>query len=293
MPGARKITVVAVALLLVAGACGGGDKKKDAAKQGDEMGAAPTDGSSTSSSTPGAEGGATATTKPGSAPAGGATSSGGSGSGATATTKPGSTTAATTAAGTPRFAAAGNYVYQRSGKQTSPLGDQTLAGEGSLRVDPPSGDDQHTFLAYGSDTTDQTLRSKSGAIELVHLKTQTPYLPATEFRPAPPVLFAPDPLTVGRTWSWRMTSTDGKVTVDGSFKALRNENIAIGGEQVATTVVEATLTFSGDITGTSKRFVWGSTKYRLVVQTEDTTDLTKPFVVHSESRSTLNSTAPH
>ena len=283
MPGARKITAVAIALLLV-GACGGGDKKNDAAKGGDPTTEAVTDESTTSSSTPGAEGGAsTATTaKPGATPgAAGA-------AGATTTTKPGSSTAATTASGSPRFAAAGGYIVKRTGTASGTSRD----AEASFTVFAPTGDDQRLLLSYGeAEFTDQTVRSRSGAIELVHLRTQTPFF-GIEFRPSLPVLFAPDPLAVGRTWSWRMTSTDGKVTVDGSFKVLRNENVAVGSEQVATTAVEANLTFSGDVTGTSKQTVWASPKYRLVVQTDDVTDLTKPFVFHAESRSTLTSTTP-
>lgn len=274
--------IVVCVLLLLVGACGGGDSKKDDAKKGgDPATETATDESTTTSSTASGQAaagsGGTATTTQ--------ASSGGPG----AAGSPGTTAAGSPAPSTSkRFAAPGGYIVKRTGTASGTSRD----GEGSLRVDPPSGDDQHTFLSYGeADTVDQTLRSKAGAIELVHLRTQTPFF-ATEFRPSPPVLFAPDPLVVGRTWSWRITSTDGKVTVDGSFKALRNETVDIGGEQVSTTVVEANLTFSGEVAGTSKQTVWGSPAYRLVVKTDDVTDLTKPFPLHSDTKSVLTSTKP-
>jgi hypothetical protein len=282
----KRLGGIVVCVLLLAGACGGGDKKDDAKKGGDAAVEAPTDESTTTSSTAAgqaaADSGGTATTKPGSGSGSGATGAGASGG--TTTTRPGSTASS----GSARFAAAGGYIMKRTGTASG----TSREGEGSLSVDPPNGDDQRTFLSFGeADTVDQTLRSKSGAIELVHLRTQTPFF-ATEFRPSPPVLFAPDPLVVGRTWSWRITSTDGKVTVDGSFKALRNETVDIGGEQVSTTVVEANLTFSGDVVGTSKRTVWGSPAYRLVVKADDVTDLSKPFPLHSDTKTVLTSVKP-
>lgn len=278
----KRLGGIVVCMLLLAGACGGGDKKDKEADKGGEPaveGMAPGE-TTTSSTLAGQAAGATTTTKPG---ATGGTP-GAAGAGATTTTRPGSSASS----GTPRFAAAGGYIVKRTGTTSAGSAD----GEGSLTVDPPNGDDQRTFLSYGeADTTDQTLRSKSGAIELVHLRTQTPFF-ALEFRPSSPVLFAPDPLAVGRTWSWRITSTDGKVTIDGSFKALRNEAVDVGGEQVSSTAVEASLTFSGSVVGTSRRTVWGSPAYRLVVRTDDVTDLTQPFPFHSDTRTVLTSTKP-
>lgn len=278
----KRIGGIVVCVLLLAGACGG-DKKDEAEKGDDTVAETTTDESTTTSSTVaggGPGGGGTATTKPGAAGSSNA-------SGATTTTAAGAGGGAASS-GTKRFATAGGYIVKRTGTASGTSRD----GEGSLTVDPPSGDDQRTLLSFGeADTVDQTLRSKSGAIELVHLRTQTPFF-ATEFRPSPPVLFAPDPLVVGRTWSWRMTSTDGKVTVDGSFKVLRNETVDVGGEQVSTTVVEANLTFSGDVAGTAKQTVWASPAYRLVVKTDDVTDLTKPFPLHSETKTALTSTKP-
>ena len=288
MVGGRRIVAVAVGLLVVTGACGGGGKKDDKAEQkgvSDETTTSIVAGEgSTDAGTPGGAG----ATKPGSPGAAGGTTTTSPRSGASASGS-GSTSSAS-----PRFTAPGGYVYRRTGKQAvTGLGEQSLDGEGSLSVDPPAGDDQHTFLSYGeSDASEQTLRSKPGSLELVHLKTITRAGTTTEFRPNPPVLFAPDPLAVGRTWSWRITSTDGSVTVDGSFKATRTEDLNVGGEQVATTVVEADLRFSGSITGTTKQTVWASPKYRLIVRTDEVTDLTSPFVVHSETSSVITSTKP-
>lgn len=281
-----------MAAFVLLAACGGGDKEKDAAeetRQGDETTTSVAGSDTTvAPGQPAAGAGGTGTTKPRSSSGATGGASGGATSTSTSSTlRPGPTTQPAS-----KFAAAGNYVMRRTGKRTvTGLGDQSLDGEGRLRVDPPSGNDQHFALEYGDGGTAQTVRPRSGGIDLAYLKV-TVQASSWEFRPSPVVLFAPDPASVGSTWSWRITSTDGSLTIDARFKAVRNESVTIGGEAVNTVVVEGTSTLSGAVNGTLKQTLWGSERYRLIVRTEDVTDTSTPFASHSESRSELASTKP-
>lgn len=289
-----KATALALALALALAACGGGDKK-GSTSPGD---AASEDGTTTTvpGQTPTGEaegqggvstGGTGATAKGGAQAGTNAPAAPGSSGGPTTTAKGGSSPPPTSS----KTAAAGRYVYQRTGKQTSPFGEQSLNGQGTLTVNAPNGAEQHSSTVYTESSSEQTLRHRAGGIDLLYLKISN-QAGTFEFRPSPPVLFAPDPVAVGATWSWRMTSTNGALTIDASFKVVRTETLNIGGEQVATSVVEGTSQISGAFTGTLKQTLWGSEKYRLIVRTDDVTDLTAPAAIHSGSSSVLTSTKP-
>lgn len=276
--GRKLIALLAVASLAVS-ACGGGDDEK---VQGSSDTTAPD--TTTTTTDPGKGGDPLIGSPGGSGPAGGTTSPGAS----PTTTAAGAATPTTVRpTATTRTAAPGRYTYRRTGTRTFG-GDQSLDGEGTLTVDRPNGNEQHSATSYTDSSSEQTLRHRPGGIDLVYLKTTTGGFTA-EFRPAQPVLFAPDPATVGATWSWRMTSTDGGLTIDGSFKVVRNETVTIGGEAVPTAVVDGDLRFSGALTGTSKQTFWGSDRYRLVVRSEETTDL---GFIKWRSTSVLVSTKP-
>jgi hypothetical protein len=290
-----KAAALALALAVVTAACGGGDKKKDAAGDAasDEgttttvAGQAPT--GETGAPGSGSAGGSAAS--PGGAPTGSpATTVAPSGGGSpTTTAKAGSSPSATSS----KTAAPGRYTYRRTGDQTTPFGPRSLNGEGSLVVQPPNGADQHSATTYTESSSEQTLRHRAGGIDLLYLKIANQQAGSSfEFRPSPPVLFAPDPLAVGATWSWRMTSTNGALTIDASFKVVRNETLDIGGEAVATAVVEGTSQLSGAFTGTLRQTLWGSERYRLIVRTDEATDITAPAAVQSKSSSVLVSTKP-
>lgn len=289
-----KAVALVVVLAVVMAACGGGDKKKDATGDAASEDATTTTvaGQSPTEET-GAPGGASAgggAVAPGGAPTGSPTTvAPSSGGGPTTTAKAGSSAPATSS----KTAAPGRYTYRRTGDQTSPFGAQSLNGEGSLVVHAPNGADQHSVTAYTESSSEQTLRHRAGGIDLLYLKIDNRQAGSSfEFRPSPPVLFAPDPIAVGATWSWRMTSTNGALTIDASFKVVRNETIDIGGEAVATAVVEGTSQLSGAFTGTLRQTLWGSERHRLIVRTDDTTDITAPAAIHSKSSSVLVSTRP-
>lgn len=284
----RKLIVVLAIVALSAAACGGGKKDKEGSKPDSSATTAPAGGDTTTSSSAPGSNGATGSLSGAGAGAGAAAGAGGA-----TTTTAGNANTTTTARPTAvtRTAAAGRYTYRRTGTQTSPAfgGDRSLDGEGTLTVDPANGNEQHSKVEYTESVNEQTLRHRPGGIDLLYLRNEIRGFSNYEFRPAQPVLFAPDPTKVGATWSWRLTSTDGRLTIDGSFKALRSESVTIGGEAVATTVVEGNLTFSGALNGTSRQTVWGSDKYRLIVRTDETTDV---GFAKSQSSSVLTSTKP-
>ena len=183
------------------------------------------------------------------------------------------------------MAAPGKYTYDAAG--TSPFGPP---GQATLTIDPPNGADQRGVLTSNQGSTEQILRYQPDGAYLVYLKTSQP---AEEFRPAPPVLAAPQPPAIGKTWSWEIKSVDGDTTVKSDFKITRNETVAIGGEPVPTVVVEATITItSPQIAATDKRTMWISDNYRLIVKQRDIVDSTKPIVSHSDVTATLRSTKP-
>ena len=277
-----RLAAVALAALVLAGACGGDDHDEDASstRAGQDIPAestVPTD--STVAPDAGAStvpGGATTTTR----------------RGTTATTRAGGQSAAPAPTSPPppapagvKFAAPGKYTYDGAG--TTAFGPP---GQATLTIDPPTGADQRGVLSGNQGSTEQILRYQTDGAYLVFLKTSQP---AEEFRPNPPVLAAPQPAPVGRTWSWTITSADGDTTVKSDFKVVRNETVAIGGEQVPTVVVEANITInSPQIAATDKRTMWISDNYRLIVKQQDVIDTTKPVVSHSDVTFTMRSTKP-
>lgn len=304
MHGGLNVKAIVVAVSVLVAACGGGGADKAATtgdtQPGEETTTVPPGGDGEGQAdggdvgaAGGASAGGTATTKPGavasSGSSGGTSSgSGGSGGGSTATTTPGKGGSAVAAG---KSAKAGRYTFNRTGTRKLPgnFGDQSLNGPGTLTVDPPTGSDQRTFLSYNQyDSTEQTVRYRADGIDLLALKLET-QAGTFDFRPSPPVLFAPDPVNVGATWAWKMTSTDNRLTLDSTFKVVRTESQSIGGESVATAVVEGTINVSGVLTGTIRQTLWASERYRMIVRLDETSDLNG---ITSQSSSVLASTTP-
>lgn len=232
-------------LVLVAGC--GGSSGKDEAKVPSLTTTAP---------------GATATKAPGGAVV--ATPSG------AATKQPGSngqvTPAATTGASSgsrsnnqaaPAFATpAGSYTYDMRGTAGAGTQSQKIDTTETLKVDKPVGDRQHVNL--GSDQgggTDTDLLNSTTGTYLVRLKINAG-AQTKEFRPAKPVLGHPRPAATGRTWSWTMTSTDGKTHAAYTARITRQETLTIGGTKVTCWVIESTLKLTGDFDYTDERTSW-------------------------------------
>lgn len=181
------------------------------------------------------------------------------------------TTGATPAAGL-AFTPPGTYRYTTTGHFTSSLtGPQARNGSVVLTVDPPSGPDQRSVRSGVGRITQQVLRLDAGGAYLVSLRLTDNGLDK-EVRPAPPALALPADASPGRMWSWRATSTDGRTTVDSSFKAVRTEDVTVRTERVATLVVEVVLTLSGDIVSTSRQTLWVSPRQGLVVRQDESTE---------------------
>jgi len=161
----------------------------------------------------------------------------------------------------------------------------------TLKVDPQQGSDQHSAQTGQQGGTETVLRYQPDGVYLVDLKLSGQI--SKEFKPNPPGLVFPQPATVGRTFSWTATSTDGKTTVKSDFKILRTETIAVGSEQVPTVVLESTVTTSGDLVSTSKGTRWVSEAYRLTVREDTQMQGTySGFSFNSNTSSVLQSTKP-
>ena len=257
-----RAAAVALALALVAAACG-----DDGGAERDSAGATTTTTRSAPPSTEDTTASAVASTTTTAAPAAAGRR------GRAATTASPTTTAAPTAPATGvRFTAPGTYRYAATGQFSSTVGGaQPRNGVTTLTVDPPSGSDQRSVRQGLGRVTEQVLRLDGGGAYLVSMRV-TDQGVDKEVRPAPPALALPADVAVGRTWSWRATSTDGATTVAATMRALRDEDVTVGGAAVRSLVVEALLTLTGDLMSTSKQTLWVSDRHRLIVRQDDATE---------------------
>lgn len=191
------------------------------------------------------------------------------------------------------FTPPGTYRYATTGQFTSSLtGPQPRNGTATLTVEPPLGADQRSVRRAFGRTTEQVVRLEAGGAYLVSLHLTDTGVDK-EVRPTPPALALPADVAPGRTWAWRATSTDGRTTVDSAFRAVRTEDVAVGGKRVPALVVEVVLTFSGDVVSTSRQTVWLSGRDRLIVRQDESTDGRFGLVTFSSTSSgTLVSLTP-
>jgi hypothetical protein len=258
----RRGAAVVVASLLLAAACGG-DDGDDSAREPDGATTTTTTTTTTAAVPTVASSGPAATTTPTTSARGGPTTS----TALPATT----TTAAPSPPGLP-FTTPGTYRYASAGQFTSTLtGPQSRNGETTLTVDPPSGSDQRSVRRAFSRTTEQVLRLDAGGAHLVYLRLTDQGIDK-EVRASPPVLALPAYAAPGRTWTWRLTSTDGLTSVDSTFRALRSEVLAVGDQRVPALVVEVVLSLSGDIVSTLTQTTWVSLERRLLLRQDEASD---------------------
>lgn len=280
--GAKTTAWAFAVAAVLAGACGGGDNDAERASP-----RATTSTTSTTST-------AAATAAPGAS----TTAAGGAGS-TTSTTARAAVATTTTAAvrvapaAGLTFTPPGRYRYATTGRFTTALtGTQERTGEALLVVDAPSGTDQRSVRTGFGRSTEQVLRLAGGDAFLVSLHLMDQGIDK-EVRPSPPGLALPGDAAPGRTWSWRAVSTDAKTTVDSSFKVLRTEDVAVGPERVPALVVEVVLTLAGDVVSTSRQTLWVSTRDRLVVRQDDSTQGAFGLITFSSTSSdTLVSLTP-
>lgn len=176
----------------------------------------------------------------------------------------------TTAPGQPaaqQATAPGSYLLDTSGTITygSPGTPQDAKGTQTLTVSALKAGLQHSTLHGDQGDTDEELLVRDTGTYVASLKLTSPAF-TKEFRPSPAALLVPDPATVGATWSWSGTSTDGKTTARASSKIARLETVTIGGRKVPCAVLLTHLVLSGDITYAADVTTWWSPDYRLPVK---------------------------
>jgi hypothetical protein len=252
----------AIASLLLLAGCGGSSSPA-ATTAGSTPSATST---AASSATPAPGGSAAANTSGGAA----ATTTGSATSTTGTTTGPGSsgttTGAATNNGGTSsEFTAPGSYTYDTSGNVTAGASRRDASGTATLTVDPPAAGRQHSLMGTDQGRTEQDVVVRADGTYLVHLAITNPTF-SKEFNLSPPGLLVPDPATIGRSWSWKATSTDGKTTASVTARVTGRETLTIGGAATPTTVIESTLKLTGDITYTAHMQNWADLAHRLSVK---------------------------
>ena len=254
----RTLPVLAAAVLLAG--CGGSSTPSTAQPAGDAASAAASTAASASAAP--VPGGSAAANTSGAARTTTGTTSGGT-SGTTTGATGGTTSGAGTGSARSAYTAPGTYTYDTSGTVTAGA-PRDASGTATLTVDAPAGGSQHSLLGNDQGRTEQTVTNRSGGTYLTKLVITNPAFDKT-FEPTDALLM-PEPATVGRTWSWKVTSTDGKTTASVTARIARNETLTIGGASTPTTVVESTLQLTGDITYTAHTQTWFDPAHRLPVK---------------------------
>jgi hypothetical protein len=192
---------------------------------------------------------------------------GGTSNGSTAGTTSGAAGGTSGDAGTgsaqPAYAAPGTYTYDTSGTVTAGT-KRDASGTATLTVDAPSGGSQHSLLGDDQGRTEQTIAVRSSGTFLLKLVITNAAFDKT-FEPTNALLL-PEPATVGRSYSWKVTSTDGKTTAAVTARIAGHETLTIGGASTPTTIVDSTLRLTGDITYTAQSRIWFDPAHRLQVK---------------------------
>lgn len=194
--------------------------------------------------------------------------------------------------------APGRYSYVTTGTQTSSQNPdpQPINANYTFTVDPARGTDQRYVKTGQGTEVEQVLRLVDDGSYLVYLRQENEGF-LKEYRPQPPVLSVPDPAPVGKSWGWKIVTTDKKTTIEASFQVARTEDVTVNGETVPTVVIKATISTKGDVVSTIKRTTWVSDQRRLVVREDDVTDgsFSDPDVnltFHTETSQRLQSINP-
>lgn len=276
----RPILAATAAALVLAG-CGGGSSTPSVQRAAD--GPAPSTASAPAS---------TAATSAASAPAGVRPSPVAGGQ-----QQPAQQQAATTPSGESATAAgpsatpAGRYTYDSSGTVNAGT-PQQVDGTATLTVDGATAGRQHSVLKSEQGSTEQDLVLRSDGAYLARLAMTNPAF-SKEFAPAEAVLLVPDPAQPGRTWSWTLTSTDGKTTAALTARITRTETLTIGGVATPTSLVESTLKLTGDVTYTGQMQHWYDAAHRLTVKDHTKGSGTfSGFAFTTDITSVLRSTRP-
>ena len=186
----------------------------------------------------------------------------------------------------------GTYLYRVSGTARTSTGSFDVPPEAQLVVDPPQGADQRQTRKSDQGDLEQVLRFSGDGIRLVRQKVAAPQ-GSKEFRPEPPVVTVPHPLSPNQHWSWEMKSEDGLTTLKADLTALRREDVMVGGETVSTWVLRVVTSTSGDVTSNGTTTLWYSPHHRLVAKSHSQMKGTFGGVQYeSDTTEELTSTKP-
>ncbi|MBA2281056.1 MAG: hypothetical protein H0W25_07450, partial [Acidimicrobiia bacterium] len=140
-------------------------------------------------------------------------------------------------------------------------------------------------------TTD--LRYLGDQVQLLRLDVVFPGVLEYHFVAEPPVLFARLPLVAGDSWQWQLSESGGRTTVTQSTTVRAPERIDVAGGTVDAPVMDTTITFAGELTGTVQLTGWFDPARRTSVRTHQVTDLTyQAFRVVSDTTTDLVSFTP-
>lgn len=242
--GRVRLALLPLVLLLPLTACGGDAPDTSAAPAGAIASSVPAAPSPTATGAP-----AAAAPADSSAPTAGVTASAGPGP-----TRSASAAAPAKAAGEPAAGSsakslatrAGRYTYDSKGTVTAGAAPRDVSGSAVLTVDPPASGRQSAVLDGDQGRTETDTLLKGDGRYVTRLLLTTPAF-TKEFRPSPAALAMPEDAPVGRRWTFKATSTDGKTRASGSSRIVRTESVTVGGERVATRVVESTFSLRGDL----------------------------------------------
>ena len=218
------------------------------------------------STTPTASAAPSASSTPGTTPSAGASASPGSTAGASGSPAPRGTTtnAATTAPGMPsasKATAPGTYTYDASGTSNG----RQSSGTSTLAISALANGKQTSTLHNDQGDTVQDVLVRDAGSYLASLRISS-LMGNKEFDFSPAALLLPDPARVGASWTWSSTSTDGKTTAEATNKVVRTETLTIGGQKVATVVLQTHLVLSGDYDYTADVTTWVAPALRLPVK---------------------------
>lgn len=85
------------------------------------------------------------------------------------------------------------------------------------------------------------------------------------FTPSSPALFIPYSSPSGSSWTWSATSSDGATHVSVTGGVGDSKTMTIAGQSVSVTEITASLSISGDISGSADLTMWVSNTLRLPV----------------------------
>lgn len=155
-------------------------------------------------------------------------------------------------------------------------------------------DQRRFFIRYSAERDDTlTLSFAGGAVRLEQGDSRVAVgslEQRTVLAPEPPCVVYPADARVGQRFSGRFS---GPSTGTYSGRVLRRERLVVGGTGISTLVVEWTMTFSGQYSGTTKTTTWWDPARRAALKQRTVSDVGDALTsYHQESTVTLQRLTP-